>query len=98
MARKKQAATAEPVADEVEKAEQGPPKASLVEHVEGKVKVFNKKTGEVVEYWPRDASEVTGYQDSEWSLEPVAPEAEADKPKRKAARKTAKKTAKKRGG
>lgn len=77
--------------------------APPVEHVEGKVKVYNKETGECFEYWPRDASEVTGYQGSPWTLDPPGTASnppKAEKPaKKKAAREAPRKGApkKKRG-
>ena len=66
------------------------------EPAEGKVPVWNKKTGEKVHYWSRDASEVTGAPGSEWTLDPNL--VEPPKPKdaeKKGAKKSAKKAAKK---
>jgi hypothetical protein len=64
---------------------------------EGKVTVYNKETGETAEHWTRSASEVTGYPDSPWTLDPPGSPGnppKAEKPA-KAPRKAAKKSAKK---
>ena len=52
---------------------------------EGKVPVYHQKTGEVVHYWPRDASEVVGAPGSEWSHTPPTDTPSAAKPKKKKA-------------
>lgn len=72
----------------------------MADHVEGKVPVYNLNTGECVEYWPIDAGEVVGGEDSEWSMTPrlntapaLGPPKAAKKVDRKASAKKAPKRA-----